>query len=114
MQTLAANLFASSIVPYAGFLWHLQRSKQAPKLTMFGFYWLLVFVAVTIPAGIICGLLVSLACLPMPYLLLKFSIDGGYGPAGVMADKHYCVQPRSSTTPPSPMLTTYMAAQSPC
>ena len=74
VQTLAANLFASSIVPYAGFLWHLHRSRQAPRLTLFGFYWyvllwcyashtatsftlddhrLLVFVGVTIPAGII-------------------------------------------------------------
>ena len=52
-QTLAANLFASSIVPYAGFLYHLHRSQQAPRLTLFGFYWLLVFVGVTIPAGII-------------------------------------------------------------
>ena len=114
LQTLAANLFASSIVPYAGFLWHLQRSKQAPKLTMFGFYWLLVFVAVTIPAGIICEPPAHLACLPMPCLLLKLSIGGGCGLAGVKADKHKWVQPRSSTTLPSPMWTTYMAAQSPC
>ncbi|KAK9800853.1 hypothetical protein WJX73_000103 [Symbiochloris irregularis] len=51
-QSIAANLFASSIIPYAGFLYHLQKSRQAPKLTMFGFYFLLVFVGATIPAGI--------------------------------------------------------------
>ena len=52
LQTLASNLFASSIIPYAGFLYHLQRSKKAPKLTLFGFYFLLVFVFSTIVAGI--------------------------------------------------------------
>ena len=52
LQSLAANLFASSIFPYAGFLYHLTRSKKAPGLTLFGFYFLLVFVAATIPAGV--------------------------------------------------------------
>lgn len=51
-QQLAANLFAFSIVPYAGFLFHLHRSRATPKLTLFGFYFLLVFVFATIPAGI--------------------------------------------------------------
>ena len=51
-QTLPQNLFAISIVPYAGFLYHLTKSKQAPPLTLFGFYFLLVFVFATIPAGI--------------------------------------------------------------
>eukprot|EP01025_Chloroclados_australasicus_P043571 TRINITY_DN4674_c0_g1_i1.p1 TRINITY_DN4674_c0_g1~~TRINITY_DN4674_c0_g1_i1.p1 ORF type:complete len:187 (+),score=4.79 TRINITY_DN4674_c0_g1_i1:61-621(+) len=51
-EALAPNLFAVSIFPYAAFLYFLTRSKQAPKLTLFGFYFLLVFVAVTIPAGI--------------------------------------------------------------
>ena len=51
-QQLAANLFAFSIVPYAGFLFHLHRSRATPKLTLFGFYFLLVFVFGTIPAGI--------------------------------------------------------------
>jgi len=45
-------LFAFSIIPYAGFLYHLTRSKKAPPLTLFGFYFLLVFVFATIPAGI--------------------------------------------------------------
>lgn len=51
-DTLPQNLFAVSIIPYAGFLYHLHRSKQAPPLTLFGFYFLLAFVFATIPAGI--------------------------------------------------------------
>ena len=51
-QTLPQNLFDVSIIPYAGFLYHLTKSKQAPPLTLFGFYFLLVFVFGTIPAGI--------------------------------------------------------------
>ncbi len=46
------NLFAFSLLPYLGFLWFLTRSKQAPRLSLLGFYILLVFVGVTIPAGI--------------------------------------------------------------
>ena len=54
-QQLAANLFAFSIVPYAGFLFHLHRSRATPKLTLFGFYFLLVFVFGTIPAIYLFG-----------------------------------------------------------
>lgn len=46
------SLFALSLFPYLGFLWFLTKSKQTPKLALIGFYVLLVFVAVTIPAGI--------------------------------------------------------------
>ncbi|MBD2021334.1 DUF3593 domain-containing protein [Leptolyngbya sp. FACHB-36] len=46
------SLFALSLFPYLGFLWFLTRSKQAPRLALIGFYMTLVFVAVTIPAGI--------------------------------------------------------------
>ncbi|WLT39942.1 DUF3593 domain-containing protein [Synechocystis sp. B12] len=46
------NLFALSLFPYLGFLWLLRRSPQTPKLVMVGFYVLLVFVVVTIPAGL--------------------------------------------------------------
>lgn len=46
------SLFAFSLFPYLGFLWFLTRSGQAPKLALIGFYGTLVFVAVTIPAGI--------------------------------------------------------------
>ncbi|MBD2260671.1 DUF3593 domain-containing protein [Pseudanabaena sp. FACHB-2040] len=45
-------LFALSLFPYLGFLWFITRSGQAPRLALIGFYALLVFVAVTIPAGI--------------------------------------------------------------
>lgn len=46
------SLFAISLFPYLGFLWFLTRSKETPRLALVGFYLLLVFVAVTIPAGI--------------------------------------------------------------
>lgn len=51
-QSIASELFAASLFPYLGFLYHLTRSKTAPKETLFGFYFLLVFVGATIPAGI--------------------------------------------------------------
>lgn len=46
------SLFALSLFPYLGFLWFLTRSGQTPRLALIGFYGTLVFVAVTIPAGI--------------------------------------------------------------
>ena len=46
------TLFAISLFPYLGFLWFLTKSKQTPRLALIGFYVLLVFVAVTIPAGL--------------------------------------------------------------
>jgi hypothetical protein len=46
------SLFAFSLFPYLGFLWFLTRSGKAPRLALIGFYMTLVFVAVTIPAGI--------------------------------------------------------------
>eukprot|EP00899_Mesostigma_viride_P012277 jgi/Mesvir1/2104/Mv16635-RA.1 len=49
---LSSALFAVSLFPYLGFLYHLTKSKTCPPVTLFGFYFLLVFVAVTIPAGI--------------------------------------------------------------
>ena len=45
-------LFALSLFPYLGFLWFLTRSRQVPRLALIGFYMTLVFVGVTIPAGI--------------------------------------------------------------
>lgn len=51
-QSLASQLFALSLFPYLGFLWHLTRSGQAPRIVLFGFYFLLAFVGATIPAGI--------------------------------------------------------------
>jgi heme A synthase len=46
------NLFAISLFPYLGFLWFLTKSGKTPKLALRGFYMLLVFVIITIPAGI--------------------------------------------------------------
>jgi heme A synthase len=46
------TLFAVSLFPYLGFLWFMTRTKETPKLALIGFYALLVFVAITIPAGI--------------------------------------------------------------
>lgn len=45
------TLFALSLFPYLGFLWFLTKSQQTPRLALWGFYMLLVFVVVTIPAG---------------------------------------------------------------
>jgi len=46
------NLFAFSLLPYLGFLWFLTRSGQTPRLALIGFYLTLLFVFITIPAGI--------------------------------------------------------------
>lgn len=46
------SLFGLSLFPYLGFLWFLTRSGNTPRLALIGFYALLLFVAVTIPAGI--------------------------------------------------------------
>lgn len=46
------TLFALSLFPYLGFLWFITQSRQMPRLALIGFYMTLVFVAVTIPAGI--------------------------------------------------------------
>ncbi|KAM7260222.1 hypothetical protein ACFE04_015963 [Oxalis oulophora] len=51
-QSIASQLFAVSLFPYIGFLYFITKSKTAPKLTLFGFYFLLAFVGATIPAGI--------------------------------------------------------------
>ncbi|MEL7083474.1 MAG: DUF3593 domain-containing protein [Cyanobacteria bacterium P01_A01_bin.3] len=46
------NLFALSLFPYLLFLFFLSKTPTTPRLALVGFYLLLVFVAVTIPAGI--------------------------------------------------------------
>ena len=46
------TLFAVSLFPYLGFLYFMTKSGQTPRLALVGFYVLLIFVAVTIPAGI--------------------------------------------------------------
>jgi hypothetical protein len=52
LQSLASQLFAMSLFPYLAFLFYLTRSGKAPRLMLAGFYFLLVFVGATIPAGI--------------------------------------------------------------
>jgi hypothetical protein len=46
------TLFILSLFPYLGFLWFISKVKQMPRLALYGFYCTLVFVGVTIPAGI--------------------------------------------------------------
>ncbi|KAK3228008.1 hypothetical protein Dsin_007870 [Dipteronia sinensis] len=41
-----------SLFPYIGFLYFISRSKSTPKLTLFGFYFLLAFVGAAVPAGL--------------------------------------------------------------
>ena len=53
----ASTLFAASLFPSLGFLFYLGRVPRAAGLTWltnFGFRFLLVFVAASIPAGIYC------------------------------------------------------------
>ncbi|XWS61641.1 hypothetical protein CRYUN_Cryun07bG0143900 [Craigia yunnanensis] len=45
--SIASQLFAVSLFPYIGFLYFITKSKSAPKLTLFGFYFLLVFFGAT-------------------------------------------------------------------
>ncbi|MBW4523313.1 MAG: DUF3593 domain-containing protein [Scytolyngbya sp. HA4215-MV1] len=45
-------VFALSLFPYVAFLGFLTRSGQVPRLALIGFYFTLVFVGVTIAAGI--------------------------------------------------------------
>ncbi|PON82462.1 1-acyl-sn-glycerol-3-phosphate acyltransferase [Trema orientale] len=46
-QSIASQLFAVSLFPYIGFLYFITKSKSTPKLTLFGFYFLLTFVGAT-------------------------------------------------------------------
>ncbi|KAE8683854.1 WRKY transcription factor 53 family protein [Hibiscus syriacus] len=46
-ESIASQLFAASLFPYVGFLYFITKSKSAPKLTLFGFYFLLAFVGAT-------------------------------------------------------------------
>lgn len=46
-QSIASQLFAFSLFPYLGFLYYITKSKSTPKLTLFGFYFLLAFVGAT-------------------------------------------------------------------
>lgn len=51
-QSIASSLFAASLFPYLGFLYFLHRSNTSPRITLFGFYFLLAFVGATSTYGI--------------------------------------------------------------
>jgi Protein of unknown function (DUF3593) len=53
------SLFGASLFPYLAFLWFLTKSGQTPKLSLIGFYMTLVFVFVTIPAGLYAELVLK-------------------------------------------------------
>lgn len=53
------SLFGASLFPYLAFLWFLTKSGQTPKLALVGFYMTLVFVFVTIPAGLYAELVLK-------------------------------------------------------
>ncbi|MFS8820312.1 DUF3593 domain-containing protein [Synechococcus sp. W60.1] len=46
------SLFALSLFPYLVFLFFLSRLRRIPRLALVGFWLLLLFVAVSIPAGL--------------------------------------------------------------
>ncbi|KAF8027713.1 hypothetical protein BT93_E0588 [Corymbia citriodora subsp. variegata] len=46
-ESIATQLFAFSLFPYLGFLYFITKSRSAPSLTLFGFYFLLAFVGAT-------------------------------------------------------------------
>lgn len=53
IDQLAAQFFASSLIPYISFLYYMSRKEtNCPPLANFGFRFLLVFVFATIPAGL--------------------------------------------------------------
>lgn len=58
-ESIASQLFAFSLFPYLGFLYFITKSKSAPKLTLFGFYFLLAFVGATSK--------LSLSEIPLPF-----------------------------------------------
>ncbi|CEJ43128.1 DUF3593 domain-containing protein [Umezakia ovalisporum] len=62
------TLFALSLFPYLGFLWFISRSPQMPRLALYGFYGTLVFVAITIPAGIYAQLHYNLSLANVDWL----------------------------------------------
>jgi hypothetical protein len=51
---LAGNINQLSLVPFLGLLWTLWHIPSAPRRTVQGFTFYLVFIGVTIPVGIYC------------------------------------------------------------
>ena len=73
LQELATNIFSTSIFPYSAFLYFLTKSKKTPPLALFGFYFLLVFVFATIPAGVIGERLAMLPLLSAVHVIKSSS-----------------------------------------
>ncbi|KAM0938456.1 hypothetical protein DsansV1_C23g0178411 [Dioscorea sansibarensis] len=71
-QSIASQLFAFSLFPYLGFLYFITKSKTSPRLTLFGFYFLLAFVGATM-------IIEQVEC----------SWSGCCLPAGIYAKVHY-------------------------
>lgn len=46
-QNIATSIFSFSLFPYLGFLYYMTRSGTTPRITLIGFYFLLVFVGAT-------------------------------------------------------------------
>jgi len=51
-ESLQGSLFAFSLFPYLAFLYYTEKTKQTPRMVYVGFCTLLIFVFVTIPAGL--------------------------------------------------------------
>ncbi|XP_058096092.1 uncharacterized protein LOC131241313 isoform X5 [Magnolia sinica] len=96
-QSIASQLFAASLLPYLGFLYFITKSKTSPKLTLFGFYFLLAFVGATM----IC----IFKTLLIPFM---FSCRGS-----IVQSRLEFTQ-RCITELPCPMSIGYMVVQSRC
>lgn len=69
-ESIASQLFAASLFPYLGFLYYITKSKTAPNLTLFGFYFLLAFVGATskflsFSVIIACLSFIAFCCFPI-------------------------------------------------
>ncbi|XP_022721160.1 uncharacterized protein LOC111278792 isoform X1 [Durio zibethinus] len=74
-ENIASQLFAVSLFPYIGFLYFITKSKSAPKLTLFGFYFLLAFVGATVELG----------CKSSQFCPNRKEMKAGKVPAGIYA-----------------------------
>jgi hypothetical protein len=69
LDDIAGGLFAVSLFPYLGFLYHLGRPEnKTPELGLFGFKFLLAFVGASIPAAIAAKVLYGAQLADVDYL----------------------------------------------